>query len=255
VVEDPARKLEGMRSRGPQERLQSRMHNRTQSRLIALACLLVCGVSLSRPARAGEIVCITDEDGRKIFINAGEPRAQGDSAARIIPPAKSGNTSLPPPDISHLVEQTASRLQVDPQLVHAIIKVESEYDPNAVSRKGAMGLMQLIPETAERFGVGNPFNPKDNIEGGVSYLKHLLDHYGGDLSLSLAAYNAGEGAVQRFGGIPAFAETRDYVQKVTNIYQSASPQSGANGAGNRPQAPPITRYVDQQGVVHYSNVE
>ena len=74
-----------------------------------------------------------------------------------------------------MVEQTASRHQIDPQLVHAIIKVESEYDPKAVSRKGAMGLMQLIPETAQRFGVANPFNPKENIEGGVSYLKHLLD--------------------------------------------------------------------------------
>jgi len=111
-----------------------------------------------------------------------------------------------------------------------------------------MGLMQLIPETAQRFGVENPFNPRENIEGGVSYLKHLLDLFGGDLSLSLAAYNAGEGAVQRFGGIPSFAETRNYVRKVTNIYQSAP-------LGDKPQASPIIRYVDERGVVHYSNVE
>ena len=176
-------------------------------------------------------------------------------ATRAIRPAKAGNASLPPPEINDLVEQTASRLQIDPQLVHAIIKVESEYDPKAVSRKGAMGLMQLIPETAQRFGVENPFNPKENIEGGVSYLKHLLDLFGGDLSLSLAAYNAGEGAVQRFGGIPSFAETRHYVRKVTDIYQSVSPQSGTNAAGNKPQASPIIRYVDERGVVHYSNVE
>jgi soluble lytic murein transglycosylase-like protein len=173
----------------------------------------------------------------------------------VLPAVTGDNASPPPPEISHLVEQTASRLQVDPQLVHAIIKVESEYDPKAVSRKGAMGLMQLIPETAERFGVENPFNPKENIEGGVSYLRYLLDHFGGDLSLSLAAYNAGEGAVQRFGGIPSFAETRDYVRKVTNIYQSGPPLSGTNASRNNPQASPIIRYVDEQGVVHYSNVE
>jgi len=231
------------------------MHNRTQSCLMVLACLVVWGLLLSRPAWADEIVSITDEHGRKIFINTGETRAKGGLAMRAIRPVKAGNASLPPPEINDLVEQTASRLQIDPQLVHAIIKVESEYDPKAVSRKGAMGLMQLIPETAQRFGVENPFNPKENIEGGVSYLKHLLGLFRGDLSLSLAAYNAGEGAVQRFGGIPSFAETRDYVRKVTNIYQSVSPQSGTNAAGNKPQASAIIRYVDERGVVHYSNVE
>jgi hypothetical protein len=222
---------------------------------MVLAWLLVWGVSLSRPAWADEIVTITDEHGRKIFINTGEPRREGGLATRIIPRAKAGNAFLPPAELSHLVEQTASRLQVDPQLVHAIIKVESEYDPKAVSRKGAMGLMQLIPETAQRFGVENPFNPRENIEGGVGYLRHLLNLFGGDLSLSLAAYNAGEGAVQRFGGIPSFSETRDYVRKVTNVYQSGSPQSGTNAAGNKSQASPIIRYVDERGVVHYSNVE
>jgi soluble lytic murein transglycosylase-like protein len=222
---------------------------------MVFACLVVWGLSLSRPARAGEIVSITDEHGRKIFINAGETGAKGGLATGAFQPVRADNVSLPAPEIDDLVEQTASRHQIDPQLVHAIIKVESEYDPKAVSRKGAMGLMQLIPETALRFGVANPFNPKENIEGGVSYLKHLLDLFRGDLSLSLAAYNAGEAAVQRFGGIPSFAETRNYVRKVTDIYESASPQSGTNPAGNQPPAPPITRYVDERGVVHYSNVE
>ncbi|MGD0456691.1 MAG: lytic transglycosylase domain-containing protein [Terriglobia bacterium] len=231
------------------------MHNRTQSCLMVFACLVVWGLSLSRPACAGEIVSITDEHGRKIFINTGDARAKGEMATRAIQPVKADNASPPSPEINDLVEQTASRHQIDPQLVHAIIKVESEYDPKAVSRKGAMGLMQLIPETAQRFGVANPFNPKENIEGGVSYLKHLLDLFRGDLSLSLAAYNAGEGAVQRFGGIPSFAETRDYVRKVTDIYQSVSPQSGTNASGNKTQASAIIRYVDERGGVHYSNVE
>ena len=195
-----------------------------------LACVLVWVVWLTRPVWADEIVTVTDENGRKIFVNVGETRAKGEWSSSAPSPIRAGNAIVPPPEISHLVEQTASRLQVDPQLVHAIIKVESEYDPKAVSPKGAMGLMQLIPETAHRFGVENPFSPKENIEGGVSYLRHLLDLYGGDLPLSLAAYNAGEGAVQRSGGIPSFSETQEYVRKVTNIYQSGS-------AGNKPAAP------------------
>jgi hypothetical protein len=231
------------------------MRNRTQSWLMVLTCTVVWGLSLSRLAWADEIVSITDEHGRKIFINTGGTRAQFGSATRAGQPAKGDNASLAVPEINDVVEQTASRLQIDPQLVHAIIKVESEYDPKAVSRKGAMGLMQLVPKTARRFGVENPFDIKENIEGGVSYLKHLLDLFGGDLPLSLAAYNAGENAVQRFGGIPSFTETRNYVRKVTDIYQSVSPQSGRNAAGNKPQAAVIIRYVDERGVVHYSNVE
>jgi hypothetical protein len=219
---------------------------------MVVACLVVCGLSLSRLAGADEIVCLTDEHGRKIFINTG---AQSGSATHAMRPAKAENTPLPSPEINEVINQTASRLQIDPQLVDAIIRVESEYHPRALSRKGAMGLMQLVPETAQRFGVQNPFNIKQNIEGGTSYLKHLLNVFGGDIPLSLAAYNAGESAVQRFRGIPSFAETRDYVRKVTDIYESGSPPSGTNAAGNEPQASVIIRYVDERGVVHYSNVE
>ena len=231
------------------------MRNRTQFWLIAAACGFVWGLVFSQMGRADEIVAVTDEQGHTIFINTGEPRAHLEWSKGADRPARARTASLPPQEINHLVEQTANRFQVDPQLVHAIIKVESEYDPNAVSSKGAMGLMQLIPKTAQRFGVENPFNPKENIEGGVSYLKHLLNLFGGDLSLSLAAYNAGEHAVERFGGIPSFAETRDYVQKVTDIYQLGSAQSGTYAAAKKPQPSPIIRYVDEQGVVHYTNVE
>ena len=228
------------------------MPNRTQFWLITAACGFVWGLMFSQTARANDIVAVTDEQGRTIFINAGEPRGLLQLSRGADRPARARTDSPPPPAINHLVEQTASRFQVDPQLVHAIIKVESEYDPNAVSSKGAMGLMQLIPKTAQRFGVENPFDPKENIEGGVGYLRHLLDLYGGDLSLSLAAYTAGEHAVERFGGIPSFAETRNYVQKVTDIYQLGS---GTDAAAKKPPPPPITRYVDEQGVVHYTNVE
>ena len=115
--------------------------------------------------------------------------------------------------------------------------------------------MQLIPATAQRFGVANPFDPKQNLEGGVNYLKYLMALFGGDLSLSLAAYNAGEHTVQRSGGIPAISETQDYVRKITSIYQTGDASAPAKATANTPPMTPITRYVDQYGVVHFTNVE
>jgi soluble lytic murein transglycosylase-like protein len=192
-------------------------------------------------------VALVDEHGHTVYINT------GDTASRVGWVADSFRHSTE--EIDRLVEQAASRFRVDPELVHAIIRVESDYDPKAVSRKGAMGLMQLIPATAQRFGVENPFDPKQNLEGGVNYLKHLLDLFGGDLGLSLAAYNAGEHSVQRYGGIPAFAETRNYVHKVRSLYQPGDAPKPTKTTPREPAKPPIIRYVDERGVAHYSNVE
>ncbi len=99
----------------------------------------------------------------------------------------------------------------------AVVQVESNFDPNARSPKNAQGLMQLIPETAERFGVGDVWDPEQNLRGGMAYLRWLLDNFDGDVKLALAGYNAGEGAVQRHGGIPPFAETQDYVQRISGM--------------------------------------
>jgi len=142
---------------------------------------------------------------------------------------------------------------VDPKLVHAIIQVESGYNPRAVSRKGARGLMQLIPATAARFGVQNSFNPGQNIEGGVTYLRYLLDLFDGNVPLSVAAYNAGENAVLKKGGIPAYAETQDYVQRVTGLYNPGPQASAQLQAYSELQPAPIFRLVDQRGVIHYTN--
>ena len=114
-----------------------------------------------------------------------------------------------------MIEQIAREVSVSPQLLRAVIRVESAYQPNAVSRKGAIGLMQLMPATAQRFGVRNAFDPQQNVRGGALYLKWLLEYFHGDLRLALAAYNAGEAAVVKAGyRIPPIAETRDYVPKV-----------------------------------------
>ena len=146
-----------------------------------------------------------------------------------------GNRSVSAAEIDRYINEAAARHHVDPNLVRALVKVESNFNPRAVSSKGAMGLMQLMPETARMYDVRNPFDAAQNVEAGVRHLKGLLENYGGDVSLSLAAYNAGQGAVERNGGIPPYTETRNYVKRITNLMgsgselalqQSADPHSG-----------------------------
>ena len=125
------------------------------------------------------------------------------------------SASSPAKDVfAPAVDRAAAEQALPPELIHSVIKVESNYNPYAMSPKGAQGLMQLIPATARRFGVANPSDPVENIRGGAKYLKYLLDLYHGDYPLALAAYNAGEQAVARYGGVPPFAETRNYVDLV-----------------------------------------
>ena len=230
---------------------------KSHRRIVALGVMLggVCFSAL--PARADQIVSLTDQQGRKVYVNTGEPLAEPmEWLTRGIRPKRTASNETPPAEIDELIHHTANQFQVDPQLVHAIIKVESEYNPRALSSKGAMGLMQLIPATAQRFGVTNAFDPRQNLKGGVTYLRYLLNLFGGNLALSLAAYNAGENAVLRQGGIPWIAETQNYVRKVTELY---SPQalipSVAQPKPTEPYKSPIYRSVDAYGVVHFSNVE
>lgn len=126
-----------------------------------------------------------------------------------------------PAQYAALIDRTAARLGVPSGLVRALIQVESAYRAEARSRKGAIGLMQLMPDTARRFAVRDPYDPGANIEGGIKYLRFLLDRYRFDVTLALAAYNAGEAAVERFQGVPPYAETRNYVQAVLKL---AGPQ-------------------------------
>ncbi len=119
---------------------------------------------------------------------------------------------------SDIITSACDRHGVDPALVHAIVKVESDFNPLAVSRKGAMGLMQLMPQTAAELNVQNTFSPHENIDGGVKYLKYLIDRYEGNLTLALAAYNSGENAVKKWGTVPPFPETQNYVQRILKLY-------------------------------------
>ena len=155
-------------------------------------------------------------------------------------------------EIDAAIDQAASRHNVDPNLVRSVIKVESNFNPHAVSRKGAMGLMQLMPATARSLNVSNPFDPAQNVDAGVRHLKKLLESYGGNVPLSLAAYNAGTGAVARSAGVPHFAETQNYVRRITNLYTGGV--EGGHIFGN-PVHDPVRVQRDARGVLMISNTD
>jgi len=228
--------------------------------IFAAIVVAVAGLALAAPSHA-QIASYVDEHGKLIFVNGDSPKPHGGStishrlligASNAASLNSSARVAAPPPDrLDRIVRDAAERHKVDPALVKAVISTESGWNPQAVSRKGAVGLMQLIPETAQRFGVGNPYDPAQNVEAGTTYLKALLDRYDGDLNKSLAAYNAGPHAVDRSGGVPAFRETREYVQRVTNAY--FQPGSGRDSTLWSAPKPHVRRATDSSGRVVFTN--
>jgi len=168
--------------------------------------------------------------------------------------------TVPAPDssVSALVEEAARRYNVNPALIDSVIQVESSYNPRAVSPKGAQGLMQLMPETARRLGVRNPFDPRENVLGGVKYLKFLQETFKDD-RLAIAAYNAGEGAVAKYNNVPPFPETMNYVAAVGKRYGKAKKAAEAKKPvaapvkaekPAEPQFAPVRQFVDAEGKIH-----
>ena len=167
---------------------------------------------LAMPAFAEHITTVVHADvktGRLVRSVAGPA---------YVPPVK---VSAPDEDMDGMIDRIAIEQGVESPLVHSVIKAESNYNPAARSPKGAQGMMQLIPSTARRFGVANAFDAQDNIQGGVRYLKFLLDYYHNDYVKAIAAYNAGEGAVDKYKGIPPYAETLNYVTQVAKNLRAA----------------------------------
>ncbi|MBK6692325.1 MAG: lytic transglycosylase domain-containing protein [Myxococcales bacterium] len=192
------------------------------ARALLFSCACFAAFAAPRPA-AADIYQWVDGDGVVHFSNrpggGGKLylKKNGDAPGRAVPPRERDPSRFTRYD-EH-IRQAAALYQIPVELVRAVIKVESDYDPRAVSVSGARGLMQLMPPTAERLQVRDIDDPRDNIFGGVRYLRILANNFNGDLELTVAGYNAGEEAVMRYGGIPPYQQTRDYVVKVVAYYR------------------------------------
>jgi hypothetical protein len=177
-----------------------------------LAACVAFAFLLPPVLEAGGVKVVVGPDGRRVITN--------DGAAKDSPKRFPGRLRpLPDASLEPVISRHADSYQLDPKLVRAVIQVESGYNASAVSNKGAVGLMQLMPGTADQLSVDDPYDPDQNVRGGVAYLRRMLDRFEGRLELAVAAYNAGPGAVERHGGIPPYRETRDYVRKVLALYR------------------------------------
>ena len=222
----------------------------------ALMVVVLVGLVLFWTGPAlGEIYYQIDENGLPHFTNAPTtPRY------RLLRPGALPSTSrLGAAELAELIEAYAAEHGLDSALIRAVIQVESNFNHRAISRKGAQGLMQLMPSTIWRLSVGDAYDPHENIGAGVRYLRELLDVFRGDLTLALAAYNAGEKAVFRYRGVPPYQETRDYVTRVLSLYRRIRGDRSSNGIVRVAQAvapPPSTIYKMQEasGAVLYSNI-
>ncbi len=191
--------------------------------------MFVLGMALLFPMTvlAADLYTFQDEEGLAYITNIPGPgrRKYHPSMTRLrakkktVLPQKIKDASGGNQDYAEAILSACERFSVDPLLVRAVIKAESNFDPEALSPKGAIGLMQLMPKTAREMGVSDPFNPVENIQGGVGYLSQLLNTLNGDVPLALAAYNAGPHRVMSYNGIPPFRETRNYIERVMGYYE------------------------------------
>ncbi len=202
--------------------------------------------------RTTTIVRADEKTGHLVRSVIVQPREVVYSAPAAETPAPSPTDTA---ELIAMIDAIAAEQGVEDSLVHSVIRAESNYNARAVSPKGALGMMQLIPSTAKRFGVGNAFDPRENVRGGVKYLKFLLDYYHDDYVRAIAAYNAGEAAVDKYNGVPPYAETRKYVYSVAKNLKTARE---ARAVKKTPEtATPVETYkrietsVGSDGKVYY----
>ncbi len=204
-------------------------------------------------AAAADIFKYTDENGVICYTDAPfgkkteKVRAQKNTNAN-------GNVTVVSSDYGPYVQKAALKYEIEPELIHAVIRTESNGNHRAISKKGAMGLMQLMPSTANDLNVGNPFNPEENIEGGTKYLRYLLEKFNGNLTLALAAYNSGPKTVEKYGNVPPISETRQYVNRVFSYYNGKRHYGPSNLTGNHQDMPaPIYKVVLEDGTILFTN--
>jgi soluble lytic murein transglycosylase-like protein len=193
-------------------------------RSVSLAILL----TLLCASINAQVHLIIKSDGTKVISNFGSPASRHGSDWNWWAKQRDRRSSF-----DAYIDRYAAQYRVDPILVRAVIQVESDFNPRCVSNKGARGLMQLMPETARQYGVRNVFDPEDNIRGGIRNLADLLQRYRGDLRHVLAAYNAGEGAVAKYRGIPPYEETMTYVKRALTVYYGSPYGQATSFAGRR----------------------
>jgi hypothetical protein len=264
--------------------------SRTPGERIAIVTVIMAVLCLASQALFGQVYSYLDENGIRVFTNIaptgavqdlkvtgalpsapeppavskgkaqlqksqGVPRGNTNSTAGVTSPARAARTD--PKEYDDIINKYAAEFSLDPKLLQAMINTESAFNPKAVSPKGAQGLMQLMPDTAVRLGVNNPFDPEQNIWGGARYMKYLLDMFAtpaeDSLILSLAAYNAGENLVQSLGRVPNIRETNDYVSSIIQRYGKRKMDVTVT------QAPPavvprIIPYLDERGVLILTNI-
>ncbi len=199
------------------------------------------------------VVCYTDAPMGKATVRVVK---ENQGSAKQTKAAESAPSSVTGMDYSGYVQQAAAKYEIEPELINAVIKTESNGNHRAVSNKGAMGLMQLMPSTANDMNVINPFNPEENIEGGTKYLRQLLEKFNGDLTLALAAYNAGPKTVEKYGNVPPIPETRQYVKKIISLVKGKGSYSFSDSARQAPvvsQPARIYKVVLDDGTVLFTN--
>lgn len=204
---------------------------------------LIWGVALTFLASASayaEMYMYTDEAGVVVFTDLPNRKAVN------LKQYNKKRVSLSSADYQEIIRRSAERYGLDHKLINAVVRVESNFDEYAISRQGALGLMQLMPSTASQLGVYNPFSPEQNIDGGVRYLKDLIERFDGDLRLALAAYNAGPTAVEKYGDVPPIPETQNYLKKISSHY---SLKPGTASQKRRP----VYRLVLKDGTILYTN--
>ena len=213
--------------------------------MIPRAGLVIAAILSAHSAAAAAEIRMEERDGVLYISSVETPRPSPASSAPALPAAQIADRA--PVPYRDLIRAAAERHKLAPELVESVIRVESNFKAGAVSPKGARGLMQLMPATAAMLGVRNVFDVRQNLEGGVRHLRHLVDRYPGNLALALAAYNAGVEAVARYGGIPPYAETQAYVARILRLLQRAELPAAAEAAG-------LYRYEAADGHVVYSNL-